>query len=124
MFAILVGVLRRGIRLSCEKLRIRTQYALGGKNFEPVRVDMMEQMEGGTRKEILFAIVGAAGAIALVYGAFWGLLGDGKGIAPFILGAGGLIVSIVTFINFRDYSRKLALNPPKQAEGGEGLGIV
>ncbi|WP_156607171.1 MULTISPECIES: hypothetical protein [unclassified Dietzia] len=120
----LAGVFRRAIRLSCEKTRVRTQYALGGRNYEPVRVDLMEQMEGGTRKEFIIALAGAIGVTTLLYGAFWKFIGEGHGILPFLVFLAGFLVVQISLMVFHSYSRKLAIDTPRQAEGGEDLGII
>lgn len=64
-------VFRRAIRLYAERYRVAHQFAAGGTDVEPVRVDMLEQMEGGTRREFALggvtaiSVMGTGGLLAL-----------------------------------------------------------
>lgn len=81
-------VIRRGIRLYAERMRVAYQFTAGGSDVEPVKVSILAQMEGGTRREFLLglvcsiAIMGTGGLLAwaLVEGRgsfvwFWVLVG-------------------------------------------------
>jgi hypothetical protein len=58
----LVG--RRTIRLFAERMRVAHQFALGGMEVEPVRMDILAQMEGGTRREYSLGFVCAASVMS------------------------------------------------------------
>ncbi|MFC4783288.1 hypothetical protein ACT8ZV_02360 [Nocardioides sp. MAHUQ-72] len=59
---------RRGLRLLFERQRIAHEY-LGSRKVGPPRIELMHQLEGGTRKEFLFGAMGSLGATLLALGA-------------------------------------------------------
>ncbi|POH75174.1 hypothetical protein [Arthrobacter glacialis] len=82
VIAVVAGVLnltimvRKAIRLYSERTRVARQFVLGGSDVEPVRIDTLAQMEGGTKREFLLGFVcavtvmgtGVLLALALVEG--------------------------------------------------------
>ena len=74
-------VFRRAIRLYAERERVAHQFEAGGIDVEPVRVDIMEQMEGGTRREFSLGIISAVAVMATGALAAWGLVGGRDNVA-------------------------------------------
>ena len=79
----LTAVARRAIRLYSERMRVSHQFAFGGADVEPVQVDILAQMEGGTRPEFALGlacaitVMGTAGLLA------WALV-EGRGSTAWI----------------------------------------
>lgn len=59
----LSAAVRRAIRIYSERLRVARQFVKGGRDVEPVRVDLLNQMEGGTRTEFTLGYLAAAAYI-------------------------------------------------------------
>lgn len=92
VFSISAGVVtltlvgRRAIRLYAERMRVAHQFAIGGRDVEPVRIDIMAQMEGGTRREYslgfacAISVMGTGGLVA------WALVeGSNSSVWPWII---------------------------------------
>lgn len=71
---------RRTIRLYSERMRVSYLFAEGGVDVEPVKTDILAQMEGGTRREFTLGfacailVMGTAGLFA------WAILEGSRGI--------------------------------------------
>lgn len=66
-------VIRRAIRLYAERIRVAQQFAVGGTDVEPVRIDMLGLMEGGVRREFVIGIVCAVSVMGTAASIAWGL---------------------------------------------------
>lgn len=76
-------VFRRAIRLYTERQRVIHQFALGGTDVEPVHIDILHQMEGGTRREFTLGFACAVSVTATGGLLAWGLI-EGRGSAAWI----------------------------------------
>lgn len=106
VIALLAGVIfvmnpfRRGIRLLAERYRVAYQYREGDE-IQPVRVGMLNLMEGGTRREFVYAFFLAMGVIAISLGlafAFLDILLLGLGVIAI-----GFVVLVVVALRVRTY---------------------
>lgn len=117
--AVLTGVatismpLRRGIRLYSERARVVYQY-MHGVEIGKVRTDLLEQMEGGTRREFRMAYVGAAVFEAIGAVGAWIVANPNSYVAWL---SGVVVLALLHFWSddVRQYAKKMARNPPKQA---------
>lgn len=107
--AILINVstvARRGIRLYCERTRVAHQFSVGGNDVEPVRIDILNQMEGGTLREFALGIAVAV-ALASTGGLVAWAIADGGGskwIWPFL----GLLACWRCFRRIHSYATSWA----------------
>ena len=92
-FAVAVPA-RRGIRVFLERQRIVRQF-LAGEDLDPPRLKMIDQMEGGYRREFGFAILIAAGVCLIGGAAGWLMEGESDGwfLVPGIAGLGLLSIA-------------------------------
>lgn len=87
---VLALVLRRAIRLYLERQRIAREY-FDGQAVKPPGLDLLHQMEGGTRREFVLALVFAVTITAASAG-LGEMLSGNKSIWPFaVIGAAALI---------------------------------
>ncbi|MGX1596869.1 hypothetical protein ACWIDS_07345 [Dietzia maris] len=108
-------VFRRAIRLYAERQRVRYQFAEGTFSIKSVRVDILEQMEGGTRVEFALgficavSLVGTGGFLAKA------IIEGREGTMWFWAGLGVFACWCCAKI-VHAHALKLALQPPPQAE--------
>ena len=105
--------LRRGIRLYSERYRVLHQFA-EGLEIEPVRTDLMEQMEGGTRREFRLAYLGASAALALAAAAAWASTSPDS-FLPWACVVTAAVSCWWCVDAIRSYVKKIARNPPPHA---------
>lgn len=105
-------VARHAIRLYTERIRVAYQFTLGGIDIEPVRVDMLSQMEGGTRREFILGFIcsiSVTGTGALLA---WAVLAEHGSIAWVWAGL-GLFACWSCFHTTHIYAKKWAENASK-----------
>lgn len=59
---------RQAIRIYCEKVKVQVTYQAGMKTIKHPDFGILNRMEGGTRREFLFALLIAAEIIGIAYG--------------------------------------------------------
>lgn len=104
---------RRGIRLYAERYRVMHQFS-EGHEIGPVRTDLMEQMEGGTRREFRLGYQGATAVVALAASVAW-IVTAPERLLPWVVALVSVIALWFTADNVRSYVRKIARNPPPHA---------
>lgn len=83
----LATVGRRAIRLYSERTRVVRQFVAGERDVEPVRIDLLNQMEGGTLREFSLGISVAISVMATGALVAWALTGGGgsaRWLWPFV----------------------------------------
>lgn len=78
---------RRAVRLYSERIRVAHQFVAGGRDVEPVQIDLLHQMEGGTRREFTLGFAVAAAVMATGALVAWALTGGGgsaRWLWPFV----------------------------------------
>lgn len=105
--------LRRGIRLYSERRRVMHQY-VEGPEIEPVRTDLMEQMEGGTRREFQLGYIGACSATTLAAAAAW-VSTTPNTFWPWAAVTASVLALWFSADAIHSYAKRIALNPPPHA---------
>jgi len=105
--------MRRGIRLYAERYRVMHQF-VNGIDFHPIRTDLMEQMEGGTRREFRLAYIGAAATLTLGASGAWVATAP-RSFLPWAAAVAALVAVWSSAEAIRKYVRRVALNPPRHA---------
>jgi hypothetical protein len=83
----LATVGRRAVRLYSERTRVARQFVVGDRDVEPVRIDLLNQMEGGTLREFGLGIAVAISVMATGALVAWALTGGGgsaRWLWPFV----------------------------------------
>lgn len=96
--------IRRGVRLLAERYRVAHEYHEGTEPVRRARLGQLNQMEGGTRAEFVFALAGALGINAVAVGialAYLDLLGWGVAV-----GLTGSTITVVIAVVIHGYARK------------------
>lgn len=86
-FINLATVGRRAVRLYSERTRVSRQFVAGERDVEPVRIDLLNQMEGGTLREFGLGFAIAAAIMATGGLTAWALIGGGgsaRWLWPFV----------------------------------------
>lgn len=88
--SVLALVLRRAVRLYLERQRVAREY-FAGQAVKPPGLDLLHQMEGGTRREFVHALVFAV-TITAASASLGEMLSGNKSLWPFaVTGAAALI---------------------------------
>lgn len=108
VFVSVATAVRRSIRVYRERQRIAREFAAGMDEIKPPALDMLNQMEGGTRVEFVAAL-GYALAVCIL-GTSFGVLqhdnGQGWGVAGLMLGCGGLFAFFL-WVRTKGLSRRV-----------------
>jgi hypothetical protein len=96
--------LRRGIRCYAERIRIQQTYYSGKTPLLSPRLDMLGQMEGGTRREFSLAVLLSLGLILVSLALAWLTVGS-LGASTWALGFLGLGLLIIGTNLVRAYAR-------------------
>lgn len=86
-FVNLATVGRRAVRLYSERTRVARQFVAGKQDLEPVHIDLLNQMEGGTLREFGFGFIIAAALMTTGGLTAWALTGGGgsaRWLWPFV----------------------------------------
>lgn len=96
--------IRRGIRLLAERYRVAHEYHEGAEPVQRARLGQLNQMEGGTRAELRFALAGGLGINGVAVGvalAYLDLVGWGVAV-----GLAGAVLTVVIALVINGYARK------------------
>lgn len=96
--------IRRGVRLLAERYRVAHEYHGGIEPVRRARLGQLNQMEGGTRAEFVFALAGGLGINAVAVGvalAYLDLVGWGVAV-----GLAGAALTVVIALVIHGYARK------------------
>jgi len=111
-------VARRAIRLYAERMRVARQFAIGGMDVEPVRIDMLAQMEGGTRREFILGFacsISVTGTGALLA---WAIVA-GRGSFTWVWAALGVFACWNCLQLVHTYAERWSHQAPKNLLGKE-----
>ena len=103
---------RRTVRLYAERTRVARQFAIGGMDVEPVQIDLLGQMEGGTRHEFTLGyacsvlVMGTSALLA------WALLEEPGNVLWFWTLVGAVACGFC-FQEVHAYAERWSLQAPK-----------
>lgn len=104
---------RRAVRLYAERQRVIFAYRQG-REVEPVRTDILELMEGGTRREFLLAMYCSLALMGLGGLTAWALRNpDDRSLWAYV--GLGMFAAWGAFASVHTYAVRLAPNPPRRA---------
>lgn len=98
---------RRGVRLYSERLRVAHGFAAGGQDVEPVRTDLLAQMESGTLREFTLGFLVAAAVMGTGALTAWALTPGGGG-ARWVWTLAGVIACGHCFRLIQTYAKSWA----------------